>query len=96
MSADREIIHFAHANGFPGKTYSVLLDSLRDEYGIIAVEKLGHSVDYPVNNNWSNLADEIIAHVEQNAGKPVIAQATLWAVLLHSWQHINGPTFSAQ
>lgn len=72
MSADREIIHFAHANGFPGKTYSVLLDSLRDEYGIIAVEKLGHSMDYPVNNNWSNLADEIIAHVEQNAGKPVI------------------------
>lgn len=68
----KEILHFAHANGFPGKSYRVLLDCFSASYRIIAVDKLGHSVDYPVNNNWSNLADELIYHVMQTADRPVI------------------------
>lgn len=67
-----QILHFAHANGFPGESYRVLLDCFTNDYRIISVDKLGHSVDYPVNNNWSNLADEIIQHVEQKASGPVI------------------------
>ncbi|HPS58694.1 MAG TPA: alpha/beta hydrolase [Spirochaetota bacterium] len=71
-SPSGEILHFAHANGFPGESYRVLLDCFSRDYRIIAVDRLGHSVDYPVNNNWSNLADELIAHVEKKADRPVI------------------------
>ncbi len=71
-AAAKDILHFAHANGFPGESYRALLDCFKNDYRVIAVDKLGHSVDYPVNNNWSNLADEIIVHVEKNAGRPVI------------------------
>jgi len=67
----KEILHFAHANGFPGATYTAMLDHFSNDYRIIAVDKLGHSADYPVNNNWSNLADELIEHIEQKAGMPV-------------------------
>lgn len=70
--AAKEILHFAHANGFPGESYRVLLECLSADYKIIAVDKLGHSIDYPVNNNWSNLADELIAHILNKAGRPVI------------------------
>lgn len=71
-SASKEIFHFAHANGFPGESYRVLLGCLSADYKVMAVDKLGHSIDYPVNNNWSNLADELIAHVLHKAGRPVI------------------------
>jgi len=68
----REIIHFAHANGFPGGSYNQLLSHFADEYDIIAVDRLGHDEKFPVNNNWSNLADELIANIESKADSPVI------------------------
>lgn len=71
-SEKKGILHFAHANGFPGETYTALLDHFRPDYEVIAVDKLGHSIDYPVNDNWSNLADELISHVEEKSGGPVI------------------------
>ncbi len=70
-AAGKEILHFAHANGFPGKSYMAMLGHFEELYRIITVDKLGHSVDYPVNNNWSNIADEVIAHIEKKARRPV-------------------------
>ncbi len=66
------ILHFAHANGFPGPCYTALLEHFTGEYNIINVDRLGHNPVYPVNNNWSNLADEIISHVEGRSPQPVI------------------------
>lgn len=67
----RETLHFAHANGFPGGSYNRLLGHFRNEYNVIAIDRLGHNPLYPVNNNWSNLADELIDYIEKRAGTPV-------------------------
>lgn len=66
-------LHFAHANGFPAASYKQLFSHLEDLVDIIAIEKMGHNPAYPINNNWSNLAQELIAYLEQHANQPVIA-----------------------
>lgn len=68
----KEILHFAHANGFPGGSYNKLLEHFNDEYKVIAIDRLGHNPKYPVNNNWTNLADELISFLEKNSDSPVI------------------------
>jgi len=68
----KNVIHFAHANGFPGGSYYKLLSHFLDDFEVIAIDRLGHNEKYPVNNNWSNLADELIANIEQRSDSPVI------------------------
>lgn len=69
---EKAIIHFAHANGFPGGSYNKLLSYFMNDFNVIAIDRLGHNEKFPVNNNWSNLADELIQSIEENAGAPVI------------------------
>ncbi len=68
----KQILHFAHANGFPVGTYGKLLGCLESDYTIIAIEKLGHNPNYPVNDNWTNLADELIDYIENSTSEPII------------------------
>ena len=63
---------FAHANGFPAGSYKQLFSQLEDDFNIIAIDKLGHNPAYPINNNWSNVAEELIKYIEQHADGPVI------------------------
>jgi pimeloyl-ACP methyl ester carboxylesterase len=66
--ADTPILHFAHANGFPAGCYNKLLGLLRGDHDVIAIEKMGHNPDYPVDDNWESLARELIDYVERTAG----------------------------
>ena len=68
----KEIIHFAHANGFPGGSYNALLSHFINDYRVIAIDRLGHNEKFPVNNNWTNLAEELINNIEEKADKQVI------------------------
>ncbi len=66
------MIHFTHANGFPAGSYEKTLDILRKDYRVTAIEKIGHNPLYPVNDNWSNLVDELTSHIRQYSDEPVI------------------------
>ena len=66
-----EIVHFAPANGFTAGTYEKLFDLLRTDYTVTSIEKFGHNPRYPVNDNWLNLADELIDSIEQHTNEPV-------------------------
>ncbi|MFC1824368.1 alpha/beta hydrolase, partial [Thermodesulfobacteriota bacterium] len=68
----KAILHFAHANGLPGGTYTKLVSYLQQHYSVIAVDKLGHTPEYPVTDNWPALLDELIEHIECRADEPVI------------------------
>ena len=70
--AQKAIIHFAHANGFPASTYSKMLSFLKQQYVVIAIEKLGHDPRYPIDENWQGLVRELADYIESSAGKPVI------------------------
>lgn len=59
-------VFFAHANGFPSATYGKLFAALAPDYSVQHLEQHGHDPCFPVNDNWSNLVDELIHHLETN------------------------------
>ncbi|KTD32468.1 hydrolase/acyltransferase [Legionella moravica] len=69
----KELIHFAHGNGFPSLCYKQFLDQLSVRFDICFVDKVGHNPDYPVTENWHHLVDEVITSIEHQANQKVIA-----------------------
>jgi len=69
----KDILHFSHANGFPAGSYSTLLSYLSDDFEIGSIDRLGHHENYPVTNNWSYLAQELIDYFERTYSQPVYA-----------------------
>ncbi|HEX5840911.1 MAG TPA: alpha/beta hydrolase [Pseudomonas sp.] len=59
-------VFFAHANGFPSATYGKLFAALGPDYQVQHLEQHGHDPRFPVNDNWSNLVDELLHHLEQS------------------------------
>ncbi|MFV0390113.1 MAG: alpha/beta fold hydrolase [Pyrinomonadaceae bacterium] len=76
-------IHFAHANGFPARTYSKLFSFLEDEFDIAYIEKLAHNPRFPVTNNWNNLSDELIEDIEKKFTTPIIGLGHSLGGVLH-------------
>ena len=69
----RELIHFAHGNGFPALCYKQMLDHLSVRYDYCYIDKVGHDPQFPVSENWHNLVAELIASIKRQATQPVIA-----------------------
>lgn len=61
----KTLINFVHANGFPAGSYQALFNYFPKEYQVISHEKYGHNKQYPVENNWQPLVDELINFVKQ-------------------------------
>ncbi|OBX34057.1 alpha/beta hydrolase family protein [Halomonas elongata] len=62
---------FAHANGFPGRSYRSFLAPLEARFDMHPVEQLGHHPDFPVGHNWLALRDELLEQL-QAFSEPVI------------------------
>jgi len=67
----KPLLHFCHGNSFPSGTYRQLLDGLRTHYEVRQTDMVGHDPRYPVDDNWSNLVDELIGQLEAH-GRPAI------------------------
>lgn len=67
----KPLLHFCHGNSFPSGTYRQLLDALGAHYEVRMTDMVGHDPRYPVDDNWSNLVDELIAQLEGH-GRPAI------------------------
>jgi pimeloyl-ACP methyl ester carboxylesterase len=67
----KPLLHFCHGNSFPSGTYRQLLDALGAHYEVRMTDMVGHDPRYPVDDNWSNLVDELIADIERG-GRPAI------------------------
>jgi len=48
----KEVIHFAHGNGFPSPCYRQLLSGLEKEYDVKYIDRIGHNPLYPITENW--------------------------------------------
>ena len=70
---NKDILHFSHANGFPSKTYNIMLQKLSDYYDVKWIDQLAHHPEYPVTDNWGFLVEELESHFEANYDRPVIA-----------------------
>ena len=68
----RDIVHFAHGNGFPSGSYRQLLNALQVRFDCFTVDRLGHNPQFPVTDNWPFLVHEIIDSIKGIGTKPVI------------------------
>lgn len=79
----KQIIHFAHANGFPAKTYNKLFSFLEDDFEIGYIERHGHNPRFPVTDNWKFLKDELNEEIRRRYAKPVIGIGHSLGGILH-------------
>lgn len=76
-------IHFAHANGFPAKTYNKLFSYLEDDFHIGYLERHAHNPKFPVTNNWQDLKEELREEIEKKYDKSVIGMGHSFGGVLH-------------
>jgi pimeloyl-ACP methyl ester carboxylesterase len=77
-------IHFAHANGFPAKTYNKLFSYLENDYEIGYLERHAHNPVFPVTENWIRLKDQLGEEIKKRyAGEPVVGVGHSLGGVLH-------------
>lgn len=92
----REIIHFAHANGFPARTYNKLFSFLADDFDIDYLERHGHNPQFPVTDNWKFLVEELREEIETRYAKPVIGVGHSLGGILHFLVAVEKPELYKQ
>jgi pimeloyl-ACP methyl ester carboxylesterase len=85
------MIFFAHANGFPAKTYTKLFSLLEDEFEIGFIEKIGHNPKFPVTDNWDCLKNELREEIEKRYSQPIIGIGHSLGGILHLLVAIEKP-----
>ena len=66
------ILHFSHANGFPGPCYEAMLAPLRRRYRVGYIEAIGTDPRYPPTEGWPHLVEQLIDSLEREyGGEPV-------------------------
>lgn len=92
----KETIHFAHANGFPAKTYSKLFSFLENDYEINYLERHAHNPKFPVTENWERLRDELIEELEKRYTRKIIGVGHSLGGILHFLAAIEKPELYKQ
>jgi surfactin synthase thioesterase subunit len=88
------MIFFAHANGFPAKTYTKLFSLLEDEFEIGFIEKIGHNPKFPVTDNWDCLKNELREEIEKRYSQPIIGIGHSLGGILQSRSFTNELSYS--
>ena len=60
QKTQKPVLHFAHANGMPSAVYEPFFEVLSQYFTIEYIELLGDTPDYPVDNHWRSLTQQII------------------------------------
>lgn len=68
----RDVLHFAHGNGFPSPCYKQLLQPLKQRFDCFYIDRVGHSPEFPVTDNWRHLVNELIVSIKVQASQPVV------------------------
>lgn len=79
----KPIIHFAHANGFPAKTYGKLFSLLKDDFQINYLERHAHNPKFPVTDGWERLRDELRDELEKRYTEKIIGIGHSIGGILH-------------
>lgn len=69
----KDVLHFAHGNGFPSPCYRQLLTHLNSQFECCYIDRIGHNPKFPVTENWPYLIEEMIDSIQTQSQKPVIA-----------------------
>jgi len=89
-------IHFAHANGFPAKTYNKLFAFLKDDFEIGFLERHGHNPNFPVTDNWRFLRDELCEEIKTRYTEKIIGVGHSLGGILHFLVAVENPELYKQ
>jgi pimeloyl-ACP methyl ester carboxylesterase len=76
-------IQFAHANGFPTRTYTKLFSYLENDFEINYLNRHAHNPKFPVTDNWEFLKDELREAIESRYTQPIIGIGHSFGGILH-------------
>ena len=96
MRMNKPKIHFAHANGFPAKTYNKLFSFLEDDFEIGFLERHGHNPKFPVSDNWKFLRDELREEIEKRYTEKIIGVGHSLGGVLHFLVAVERPEIYKQ
>jgi surfactin synthase thioesterase subunit len=88
----KDVIHFAHANGFPARTYNKIFSRLAEDFEIGFLERHGHDPKFPVTDNWKHLTEELLEDIEKRWTQPVIGVGHSLGGVLHFLAAIEKPS----
>ena len=71
---NKPVIHFAHANGMPSPVYKAFFAKLEAFFTIEYIAMLGAHSDYPVDNHWRSLTQQVIDSVEATCQQHSVAK----------------------
>lgn len=69
----KDLLHFVHGNGFPAPCYRQMLLHLQERFECCYLDRVGHSKQFPVTDNWGYLVDEVIHNIQIYSQEPIIA-----------------------
>lgn len=92
----KPIIHFAHANGFPAKTYNKLFSFLKDEFEIGFIERQAHDKRFPVDEDWVCLKEELREEIERRYAEKIIGIGHSLGGILHFLIAVERPELYKQ
>lgn len=87
----KEIIHFAHANGFPARTYNKLFSFLKNDFETNYLERHAHNPIFPVTDGWHRLADELREELTNHYDKPIVGIGHSLGGILHLLVAVQNP-----
>ena len=87
----KQIIHFAHANGFPAKTYNKLFSYLESDFEIGYIERHAHNQKFPVTDGWERLRDELRDEIEKRYTQRIIGIGHSLGGILHFLVAVEKP-----
>ena len=70
----KPVLHFAHANGMPSAVYQPLFAGLTEFFTIEYISMLGNHPDYPVDNHWRSLTQQVVDSVQAACAKHGVEQ----------------------
>lgn len=89
----KKIIHFAHANGFPARTYSKLFSYLENYFEINYLERHAHNPKFPVTDGWWRLRDELREELEKRYTQKIVGVGHSLGGILHLLVAAENPEF---
>lgn len=92
----KPIIHFAHANGFPARTYGKLFSFLEDDFSIGFLERHGHDPQFPVTDGWKFLKEELRNEIENRYTEKIIGIGHSLGGILHFLNAVERPELYRQ
>ncbi len=92
----KEKIHFAHANGFPSKTYGKIFSFLKKDFEIGFLDRHAHNPAFPVTDGWHFLKEELRREIETRYDQPIIGVGHSFGGILHLLAAAENPALYKQ